>query len=63
MSNSQSVVVSATSYLRDNSEDLGKGFWLQWQQYRDELYGCCIKWMGLIRINLLRQPWQQLSRQ
>ncbi|BAZ25895.1 ECF subfamily RNA polymerase sigma-24 factor [Kalymmatonema gypsitolerans NIES-4073] len=32
--------------LWDCSEDLGKGFWQQWQQNRDYLYRCCIKWMG-----------------
>ena len=42
---SDSQTVSALS-LRGCSEDLGKGFWLQWQQYRDYLYRCCIKWMG-----------------
>jgi len=42
---SDSQTVSASS-LRGCSEDLGKGFWLQWQQYRDYLYRCCIKWMG-----------------
>ncbi|MEG4170601.1 MULTISPECIES: sigma-70 family RNA polymerase sigma factor [unclassified Microcoleus] len=43
MSDSQTV---NASYLRDCSEDLGKGFWQQWQQYRDYLHRCCIKWMG-----------------
>ena len=43
MSDSQTV---STSYLRGCSEDLGKGFWQQWQQYQDYLHGCCIKWMG-----------------
>ncbi|BAZ26198.1 ECF subfamily RNA polymerase sigma-24 factor [Kalymmatonema gypsitolerans NIES-4073] len=43
MSNSQTV---SASYLRGCSEELGKGFWQQWQQYRDYLYRCCIKWMG-----------------
>jgi RNA polymerase sigma factor (sigma-70 family) len=43
MSNSQTV--SALS-LRGCNDELGKGFWLQWQQYRDYLYRCCIKWMG-----------------
>ncbi|MFP5273882.1 RNA polymerase sigma factor [Coleofasciculus sp.] len=43
MSNSQTV---SASYLRGCSEDLGKGFWQQWQQYRDYLHRCCIKWMG-----------------
>lgn len=43
MSNYQTV---SASYLRGCSEDLGKGFWQQWQQYRDYLHRCCIKWMG-----------------
>ncbi len=43
MSDSQSV--SALS-LRGGSLEIGKGFWQQWQQYRDYLYRCCIKWMG-----------------
>jgi RNA polymerase sigma-70 factor (ECF subfamily) len=43
MSNSQTV---SASYLRDYNDDLGKGFWQQWQQYQDYLHGCCIKWMG-----------------
>lgn len=46
MSNSLSVAASTVSCLRDYSEELGKRFWLQWQQYRDYLYRCCIKWMG-----------------
>jgi RNA polymerase sigma-70 factor (ECF subfamily) len=43
MSDSQTV---SASYLQGCSEDLKKGFWLQWQQYRDYLHRCCIKWMG-----------------
>lgn len=43
MSDSQTV---NASYLRGGSEDLGKGFWQQWQQYQDYLHRCCIKWMG-----------------
>ncbi|HBL14620.1 MAG TPA: hypothetical protein DD379_25170 [Cyanobacteria bacterium UBA11162] len=42
---SDSQTVSASS-LRGSSEDLGNGFWQQWQQYQDYLYRCCIKWMG-----------------
>lgn len=36
----------ASSSLWDCAEDIGTAFWQQWQQYRDSLYGCCIKWMG-----------------
>jgi RNA polymerase sigma-70 factor (ECF subfamily) len=43
MSDSQTV---SASYLRGSSEDLGKGFWQQWEQYLDYLHRCCIKWMG-----------------
>ncbi|MEG4918055.1 sigma-70 family RNA polymerase sigma factor [Microcoleus sp. B7-D4] len=43
MSDNQTVSVSS---LRGSSEDLGKGFWQQWQQYQDYLHRCCIKWMG-----------------
>jgi RNA polymerase sigma-70 factor (ECF subfamily) len=43
MSNYQTVSVSC---LQGCSEDLGKGFWQQWQQYQDYLHRCCIKWMG-----------------
>jgi RNA polymerase sigma-70 factor (ECF subfamily) len=43
MSNSQTVSASS---LRGCSEELGKGFWQQWQQYQDYLHRCCIKWMG-----------------
>jgi len=43
MSDSQTV---SASYLRGCSEELGKGFWQQWQQYQDYLHRCCIKWMG-----------------
>ena len=48
MSNYQSVVASVTSCLRNNSEDEDsvKRFWQEWQQYRDYLYSCCLKWMG-----------------
>ncbi|MBD1939366.1 sigma-70 family RNA polymerase sigma factor [Microcoleus sp. FACHB-68] len=36
----------SASSRRGSSEELGKGFWQQWQQYGDYLYRCCIKWMG-----------------
>jgi len=26
--------------------DIGSFFWQQWQQYRDYLYRCCVKWMS-----------------
>ncbi|WP_099084495.1 RNA polymerase sigma factor, partial [Nostoc linckia] len=31
---------------KDITPDIGSIFWLQWQQYRDDLYRCCVKWMG-----------------
>lgn len=43
MSNSQSASASG---IRGCSEELGKAFWQQWQQYQDYLHRCCIKWMG-----------------
>ncbi|MEC4892488.1 MAG: RNA polymerase sigma factor [Oscillatoria sp. PMC 1051.18] len=30
----------------DCSSNISAIFWQQWQQYRDYLYYCCIKWMG-----------------
>lgn len=42
---SDSQTVSASSPW-GGSEELGKGFWQQWQQYRDYLYRCYLKWMG-----------------
>lgn len=30
----------------DRTEDKDAIFWQQWQQYRDYLYRCCLKWMG-----------------
>lgn len=47
MSHSQSVVASGTVCLQDDSEEFGKEFWQQWQQYRDTLYRCCVKWIGV----------------
>jgi RNA polymerase sigma factor (sigma-70 family) len=43
MTELQSVVASS---LWDCVEDVGTAFWQYWQQYRDSLYRCCIKWMG-----------------
>jgi len=43
MTELQSVVASS---LCDCVEDVGTAFWQYWQQYRDSLYRCCIKWMG-----------------
>ncbi|MCC3436508.1 sigma-70 family RNA polymerase sigma factor [Microcoleus sp. PH2017_05_CCC_O_A] len=40
---SQSFTISKQ---RDCSLDLITTFWQQWQQYRNSLYRCCIKWMG-----------------
>ncbi|MGB3204639.1 MAG: RNA polymerase sigma factor [Crinalium sp.] len=28
------------------TSDISSVFWEQWQQYRDYLYRCCVKWMG-----------------
>ncbi|NET51358.1 MAG: RNA polymerase sigma factor, partial [Merismopedia sp. SIO2A8] len=44
MSNIQLEAASTTSsQSHDFSE---KGFWQQWQQYRDYLYHRCFRWMG-----------------
>ena len=43
MTELQSVVASR---LWDCAEDVETAFWQYWQQYRDSLYRCCIKWMG-----------------
>jgi RNA polymerase sigma factor (sigma-70 family) len=34
------------SKKRDCSLDISTTFWQQWQQNRNSLYRCCIKWMG-----------------
>jgi RNA polymerase sigma factor (sigma-70 family) len=34
------------SKQRDCSLDISTTFWQQWQQNRNSLYRCCIKWMG-----------------
>ncbi len=31
---------------RSGSDDFSSAFWQLWEQYRDELYRCCIKWIG-----------------
>jgi RNA polymerase sigma factor (sigma-70 family) len=36
----------SSSYLQGCSEDLGKEFWEEWQQHKDHLHICCIKWIG-----------------
>ncbi|BAY10237.1 RNA polymerase sigma factor [Calothrix sp. NIES-2098] len=35
-----------SSSERSSSDDVSMTFWQQWQQYRDYLYHCCVKWMG-----------------
>lgn len=32
--------------MQNNRQHLEREFWQQWQQYREHLYRCCIKWMG-----------------
>lgn len=46
MSDFPALASSTPSYLGNCSEKSEKVFWLQWQQYRDHLQLCCIKWMG-----------------
>lgn len=43
MSNSQSVIAKDIRYC---PEDIEKAFWQLWQQNRDYLYRCCLRWMG-----------------
>ncbi|NET56362.1 MAG: sigma-70 family RNA polymerase sigma factor [Symploca sp. SIO2E6] len=43
MSDCQSITASSQQSC---SQDLGQEFWRQWEEYRDYLYRCCIKWMG-----------------
>ncbi|MEG4503400.1 RNA polymerase sigma factor [Microcoleus sp. F6_B4] len=43
MSNSQSVIATDIRYC---PEDIEKAFWQLWQQNRDYLYRCCLRWMG-----------------
>lgn len=43
MSNSQSVIAQD---IWGCPEDIEKAFWQLWQQNRDDLYRCCVKWMG-----------------
>ncbi|MEG4487986.1 sigma-70 family RNA polymerase sigma factor [Microcoleus sp. D2_18a_B4] len=42
MSNSQSVIATDIRYC---PEDIEKAFWQLWQQNRDDLYRCCLRWM------------------
>ncbi|MEG4809786.1 sigma-70 family RNA polymerase sigma factor [Microcoleus sp. F8-D3] len=37
---------STISKQCDLTLDIQSLFWQEWQQYRDHLYRCCIKWMG-----------------
>jgi RNA polymerase sigma factor (sigma-70 family) len=41
-----STQVVAISSLRSCTENIGSAFWQLWEQYRDDLYRCCLKWMG-----------------
>ncbi|MCW5313271.1 sigma-70 family RNA polymerase sigma factor [Nostoc sp. KVJ3] len=34
------------SSLRSCTENISSVFWQLWEQYRDELYRCCLRWMG-----------------
>ncbi|MEG4986986.1 sigma-70 family RNA polymerase sigma factor [Microcoleus sp. BR0-C5] len=43
MSNSQSLIATDIRYC---PEDIEKAFWQLWQQNRDYLYRCCLRWMG-----------------
>ncbi|WP_017720402.1 sigma-70 family RNA polymerase sigma factor [Kamptonema formosum] len=39
-------LASTQTERRARRSELAKIFWQHWQQYRDYLYRCCIKWMG-----------------
>ena len=41
-----STQVVAVSSLCGYFKDIDSAFWHLWEQYRDYLYRCCIKWMG-----------------
>ncbi|MEZ2238992.1 sigma-70 family RNA polymerase sigma factor, partial [Microcoleus sp.] len=43
MSSSQSVIAQD---IWGGCEDIEKAFWQLWEQNRDYLYRCCVKWMG-----------------
>lgn len=36
----------SSSSERSGSDDFSATFWQFWQQYQDDLYRCCLKWMG-----------------
>lgn len=37
--------LSSISKQSDHSSDTSTNFWQQWEQHRDYLYRCCLKWM------------------
>lgn len=45
-----SQAVSSSSQ-RNCCDEFRAAFWRQWEQYRDELYRCCLKWMNGNRID------------
>lgn len=36
----------SSSSGRSGSDDFSATFWQFWQQYQDDLYRCCLKWMS-----------------
>ena len=36
----------SSSSGRSGSDDFSATFWQLWEQYQDDLYRCCLKWMG-----------------
>lgn len=36
----------SSSSGRSGADDFSAAFWQLWEQHRDELYRCCIKWIG-----------------
>ncbi|MDF5733893.1 MAG: sigma-70 family RNA polymerase sigma factor [Rhizonema sp. PD38] len=43
--------VVSSSVGRSDSDDFSTTFWQLWQQYQDDLYRCCLKWMSGNRTN------------
>ena len=37
---------NSASFRRDRTNNIDSDFWQRWEQYRDDLYRCCLKWMN-----------------
>lgn len=54
----------------DRTEELKKDFWSLWQQYRNDLYRCCLKWMNNNPTNAedalsraMLKAWEKVQKQ